>query len=128
MFVTRLRVLGEMLVGALERQKMFAGLREAEERVSLAADSAEAGLWTLDYRTGVFWVTERAGRSSGMRPTRSSTWSVSRRRSIPTTGTSFGDAIERSARTGEPIDVEYRIVATSERQRALDRVPRAAAA
>ena len=59
-FVTRLRVLGEMLVGALERQTMFAGLRDAEERVNLAADSAEAGLWALDYRTGVCWATERA--------------------------------------------------------------------
>ena len=68
-FVTRLRVLGEMLVGALERQSMFAGLRDAEERVNLAADSAEAGLWALDYRTGVCWATERArtifGYSSG---------------------------------------------------------------
>ena len=57
--VTRLRVLGELLVGALERQAMFDELREAEERVSLAADSAEAGLWTLDYGTGVFWATPR---------------------------------------------------------------------
>jgi len=53
-------VLGELLVSALERQAMVAGLREAEERVSLAADLAEAGLWTLDYRTGVFWATPRA--------------------------------------------------------------------
>jgi PAS domain S-box-containing protein len=43
-FVTRLRVFGEMLVIALERQGMFAELREAEERVSFVADSAEEAL------------------------------------------------------------------------------------
>jgi len=31
--VTRLRVLGELLVGALEREEMFASLREAESRL-----------------------------------------------------------------------------------------------
>ena len=43
-------------------------LRESEERLSLAADSAEAGLWTLDYGTGVFWVTERARAIFGYSP------------------------------------------------------------
>ena len=67
-FVTRLRVLGEMLVGALDRQAMFVGLREAEGRVSLAADSAEAGLWTLDPHTGVFWITGRTRTIFGFGP------------------------------------------------------------
>ena len=34
----------------------------------LAADSAEAGLWTLDYSTGVFWATERARAIFGYPP------------------------------------------------------------
>lgn len=59
-FVSRLRVLGELLVGALDRQALFADLHEAEAQVSLAADSAGAGLWTLDYGTGRFWATRRA--------------------------------------------------------------------
>ena len=59
-FVSRLRVLGEVLVSALERQSMFMELRDAEERVNLAVDSAGAGLWVLDSRTGVCWATERA--------------------------------------------------------------------
>ena len=64
-FVTRLRVLGELLVGALQRQAMFADLREAEAQMSLAADSAGAGLWTLDYGTGRFWATHRARKMFG---------------------------------------------------------------
>lgn len=35
-------------------------LREKEELMSLSVESAEAGLWALDYATGVFWATERA--------------------------------------------------------------------
>ena len=64
-FVPRLRVLGELLVGALDRQALVAGLREAEAQVSLAADSAGAGLWTLDYGTGHFWATNRARKMFG---------------------------------------------------------------
>ncbi len=59
-FVNRLRVLAELLVGALQRQAMTADLREAETRVRLAVESAGAGLWSLDYRTGRFWTSPRA--------------------------------------------------------------------
>jgi PAS domain S-box-containing protein len=58
-FVTRLRVLGEMLVGALERQRMFRSCRESENRLNLAADLAAAGLWSVDTRTREVWGTER---------------------------------------------------------------------
>ena len=59
-FVKRLRLLGEMIVGALQRRDAFTRLLHAEERLNLAADSAEAGLWVLDCRTRVFWATEQA--------------------------------------------------------------------
>jgi hypothetical protein len=42
-----------------------------DECLALAVDSAEAGLWTLHYRTGVFWATERARAIFGIRRTRS---------------------------------------------------------
>ena len=34
----------------------------------MAADSAGAGLWTLEYHTGVFWVTERTRAVFGYSP------------------------------------------------------------
>ena len=64
----RLRVVGELLVGTLERKEMMAGLREAEGRVTLAADSAEAGIWILDCRTGVYWATARTRAIFGYAP------------------------------------------------------------
>jgi PAS domain S-box-containing protein len=109
-FVTRLRVLGEMLVGALERQEMFAGLREAEERVSLAADSAEAGLWILDYQTGDFWATERARVIFGYAPDEVISMERFETSVHPDDWELVRGAIERSAREGEPVNVDYRIL------------------
>ena len=58
-FVTRLKVLGVLLAGALERQELFRGYRDSEKRLDLAADFAGAGLWSLDIRTREVWGTER---------------------------------------------------------------------
>ena len=79
--------------------------------MSLAADSAEAGLWTLDYSTGAFWATERA---------RADLWVFARRgpllgafrgvRSIPTTGISFGAPSSSQRARANPSTVEYRIL------------------
>ena len=72
-FVTRLRVLGETLVGALERQALFEGVREAEERALLAADGLRAsearlasavelaglGFYEGNFAEGVMYVDDR---------------------------------------------------------------------
>jgi formate hydrogenlyase transcriptional activator len=108
--VARLRVFGELLVSALERQAMVAGLREAEERVSRAADLAEAGLWSLDYRTGVFWVTERARMIFGCRPDEVVNVERLVAAAHPDDRALVRGAIERSAHAGELVDVEYRII------------------
>jgi PAS domain S-box-containing protein len=109
-FVTRLRVLGEMLVGALERQEMFAGLREAEERVSLAAASAEAGLWVLDDHTGTFWVSERGRAIFGFAADEVVDMKRLAASVHPDDWATVERAVSRSTRFGEPIDLEFRIV------------------
>jgi len=40
-------------------------LRESKERLGLAADSAGAGLWSWDNKTGQIWVTERTRKLYG---------------------------------------------------------------
>ncbi len=109
-FVTRLRVLGELLVGALERQEALAGLREANERVSLATDSAGAGLWTFDYRTGVFWLSDQARVMFGYSP--DDVVGLERLEAAvhPDDWELVRDTIARSAQTGEPVNTEYRII------------------
>ncbi|MGD8252135.1 MAG: sigma 54-interacting transcriptional regulator [Desulfobacterales bacterium] len=58
-YVPRLKLLGEIIVNALERQNTELALRESEERLSLAAASAEAGLWIFYPDTGNIWATEK---------------------------------------------------------------------
>ena len=66
--VKRLQLVAQIFTNALVRRRHELNLQESEERLSLAADSAEAGLWTLDYSTGVFWATERARAIFGYSP------------------------------------------------------------
>jgi PAS domain S-box-containing protein len=54
----RLRLIAQVFANALERKNAEKKLRESEARLSLAAASANAGLWTLDPDTGQIWATE----------------------------------------------------------------------
>ncbi len=58
-FIPRLQLLGEVLVNALTRRNAEQALRESEERLSLAAASAEAGFWILDPSSGHIWASDR---------------------------------------------------------------------
>ncbi len=58
-YIPRLRMLGELFVNSLERSMAERALRESEERLSLAASAAEAGLWILDKDKGLIWTTRK---------------------------------------------------------------------
>jgi formate hydrogenlyase transcriptional activator len=57
-YVPRLQLLGEILVNALARKSADDALRESEARLSLAAASANAVLWTLEAVGGQMWMTD----------------------------------------------------------------------
>jgi PAS domain-containing protein len=57
--VTRLRVLGEMLVEALERQEMVARLRASEARLATGADLSGLAYYEADFVTGVMHLDDR---------------------------------------------------------------------
>ena len=66
--VRRLELVAQVFTNALARRRHELDLRESRERLELAADSAEAGLWTLDFATGGFWATARAREILGYSP------------------------------------------------------------
>ena len=66
--VKRLQLIAQVFTNALARRRTDEALRDSEERLSLAADSANAGLWVLDYATKVFWVTARTRSIFGFSP------------------------------------------------------------
>ncbi len=108
-YLSRLRVLAEMLVVALRRGDLFLELRQAETRASLAAESAEAGLWQLDTATRVIWATGQARAIFGYAPdeeiglerfkasVHSDDWNL------------VEAAIDRALREPAAVSVEYRI-------------------
>jgi PAS domain S-box-containing protein len=108
--VKRLQLVAQVFSNALARKRADEALRESEERLALAADSAEAGLWILDYGTGVFWVTERARAIFGYSPDEVVTMELLRASVHPDDWDLVRGAIERSAQAGEPLRLEYRIV------------------
>ena len=55
----RLRLIAQVFANALERKNAEQKLRASEARLSLAAASANAGLWTLDPDTGEIWATDK---------------------------------------------------------------------
>ena len=58
--IRRLKLLAQIFANALARKRSDQRLRESEARLSLAADSADAGLWVLELGTLRFWATEKA--------------------------------------------------------------------
>ncbi len=58
--VKRLQLVAQVIGNALTRKRSELALRESEERLSLAAASAGAGLWVLHADTGRILATEKA--------------------------------------------------------------------
>jgi len=109
-FIPRLQLLGEIFVSALERRKAEQGLRQSEARLSLAVNSAEAGLWELDCSTGIFWTNEQARKIFGVGLEEV----ISMERFESTVHRDdielVRQAIGRALGDKEPVDVEYQIL------------------
>jgi PAS domain S-box-containing protein len=67
-FVTRLRVLGEMLVAALERERALAAHRESEARLAAGADLAGLAFYGVDFGERVIWSDDRFRDVCGVPP------------------------------------------------------------
>ncbi len=107
--VNQLKLIGQIFTNALTRKRFELTLRQSEERLSVAADSADAGIWVLDCRKRVFWVSEKAREIFGY----SADQVISMERFEASVHRDdwqlVQGSIERSLHTGEPVNVEYRI-------------------
>ena len=108
--VDQLQLVAQVFANALARRRHDLILRESEERLALAVDAAEAGLWTLNLGTGVFWATERARALFGYSPDETLDMARFEASVHPDDWGAVREPLERAARTGESFDVVYRIV------------------
>ncbi|HET6496674.1 MAG TPA: PAS domain-containing protein, partial [Thermoleophilia bacterium] len=108
--VSRLQLIAQVFGNALARQRVDKAMRESEERLALAADSAEAGLWSLDYDTGVFWATGKARAIFGFLPEDVITMKRLEASVHPDDWYLVREVLERPRDADEHISVEYRIL------------------
>ena len=101
-----------LLLGALieERDQAAKTLRQREARISLAAESANLALWTVDFGRGESWINER-GRvlfeyAPGESPTRESFMA----RVHPEDRLKVDETIERARNSTDSFESEYRLL------------------
>jgi len=68
LIITESALILGLVVNLRRRKKVEQSLAESEMRLKLAADSAGAGLWSLDVTTGRIWATEHALALYGFAP------------------------------------------------------------
>jgi PAS domain S-box-containing protein len=84
-------------------------LRENEARLSLAAASANAGLWTLDPQTGEVWATEKTKELFGLDRDKEVNLDSFLSLVHPEDKETVRGVIEEAMRTGAESAIEYRI-------------------
>jgi PAS domain S-box-containing protein len=108
--VQRLQLVAQILANAVVRKRQDAALRESGERLQLAAEAAELGMWMLDVEGGRFWATERAREIFGYAPDIDITVERFTESVHPVCREPVTEAVRLAVEDGCEVDIEYRIV------------------
>jgi formate hydrogenlyase transcriptional activator len=106
----RLQVIAQVFANALARKQTDETLRESETRLSLAADSANAGLWTLVPETGQIWATKKAFELFGLPWAEDFTLEKFLDTVHPEDREAVQEVINDAMRSGKETSTEFRIV------------------
>ena len=85
-------------------------LRETQERMELAANAAELGMWMWDIMRDEVWITDKGRALFGFAPLEKIDFNRFRNRLHPQDRESVLQALEKSLRTGADYESEYRAV------------------
>lgn len=107
--VKRLKLVAQVFCNALVRKRSERELMESETRLALAADSAEAGIWELDWNTGIFWATDQAREIFGYAPDEIISMDRFERSVQPDDLMSVKQALAESFDEKKQLKIEYRI-------------------
>jgi formate hydrogenlyase transcriptional activator len=107
--VQRLRLVSQIFANALVRKRTDAELREGRERLQLAAEAADVGMWMLDAESERFWATEGAQEIFGYAADTDITMDVFMDSVHPSCRESVAEAVRRAVEGGGEVDIEYRI-------------------
>src|ERR1039458_8545184 len=105
----RLHVIAQVFANALQRKRAEIKLRDSEARLNLAAESANAGLWTLEAETGHIWATEKTYELLGLSPSEELNLDKFLELVHTEDRETVRQAIQEAVRSGHESAVEYRI-------------------
>jgi PAS domain S-box-containing protein len=108
--VSRLQMVSQIFANALARKRSDEALRDNEARLELAADSAGAGLWSLDISSGIFWVNQRARLMFGFSPDETVTFEGFLNLVHPGDRDMIRGKVRSVVRTGGRLSADYRII------------------
>jgi PAS domain S-box-containing protein len=114
--VAALELVAQVFANALARKASSEALGQSEERLAMAVDAAEAGIWTLAFGSGEYWATDRARQIFGYPPDVPVTVESHRERIHPEDRDFVDASIENAVRTGRSVRVRFRILLGTERQ------------
>lgn len=106
--VVQARLLGEIFVSALQRREAESSLRRTMERLDIAAQSADIGLWELNLDTGSLWATPKAKEHFGFEAATELTLPRLLDAIHPDDHCLIKARVEDSRHTREEVRVEYR--------------------
>ena len=107
--VKRLELVAGIFANALARKHADLVMRESELRLSLATDSAGAGLWVLEVDSGQFWANGKARSIFGFTADEPINMARFQGSVFPEDWPRVIDSISNAAKTGAQVDLEYRI-------------------
>jgi len=106
--VKRLQLVAQVFANVLARKRADQALHDSEARVTLAAASADAGLWELDLETRRFWTTDEARNLFGIPPGTEVTLDTFLTFVYPEDRERVQQTVEQATRPGESVRVDYR--------------------
>jgi PAS domain S-box-containing protein len=106
----RLQLISQVFASALARKRADQTLRDSEARLSLAAESADAGLWTLEPISGHVWATEKTFELFGLPPNENLNLTKVLALVHADDRTAVTEVIKEAMGSGKEARIEYRIL------------------
>jgi PAS domain S-box-containing protein len=103
-----------LLVNRATRRKAVRALAETEERMALATESANLGLWVWDIARDDFWVTPRFRSMFGFRPEERISFAVFLDRVHPQDREAMEREVRKAVDEKQPYESQYRLLLSND--------------
>jgi PAS domain S-box-containing protein len=108
--IKRLQLVAQIFTNALARKRADQALRESQERITLAAEAAQLGLWTWDVSGNSVWLTDNLRELLGYSATEKVTYENFLMRVHEEDRTTVAQAVQGALAQGGRYHREYRVV------------------